>query len=463
MGRLAADELPPCDNASEKAVLGAMLGFPERTQRLCEKLNPQDFYSTQNRKIFLRICDLHSRETGIDVITLSAELRQHEELDEVGGVIYLTELSNCAFSPENARYHAEIIRENANKRRCIELAHKLDATARNGFDQEVVEAIAAQLQDLRNEPRQNAWRPELLSSVIAKASAIEWLIGDWFAKGHVTLLAGAPKVGKSILSFTAMLALTHSGCFLGEQVSRCRVLYLSGEDGAPILKDRVEIMRASAGDMLVSFGGQEISPRFLRTLRTTIRNEGIGALFIDPLIRFHAIDENSSDVARPIYQLRELAQELGIATWVVHHLRKSVGEYGSDIRGSTSLLGAVDIAVTTRRVQGEEHRVAAEFVGRICRRTEPIVLTLEEGLKWSPVGLLKDIQRNDAAQQILQALEDGEKSFDEIQEITEIPQSTLRRHLKHLEESGKIECQRTAEAGGRGKKTSYHLKTVSPA
>jgi len=432
----AENQPPPQDIEAEVAVLGAVLVDNSALDGAVKFLQDERaFYRTSHGKIFRAMLDLRGRRVPVDLITLSDELKRRGALEDVGGSHYLTELSRQVASSASVEWHAKIVWKHAVKRKQIETLKRMAQNRRNGGDDEEYVGLLAELNEIGLDGREAPNDFELLADAIRAADSLAWLIDGWLAKGHVTLLAGAPKIGKSLLTLSACLALTHGGRFLGKQVGRARGLLLSGEDGAPILRERIAQMGIEAGDALVRFGGGEITQRFLREMRRALDGKGLRAIFVDPLLRFHSEDENSPDVARPVYLLRELAQEAGVAIWVTHHLRKTGGEYGADIRGSSALLGAADLGVIVKRYGQDGHRLKAEFLGRLCARPEPIVLSLGERLLWSVEGTLGDVQAKERDAAILELLNVEPMKAEKIAKALGIPRATVFRRLGKLKES----------------------------
>ena len=109
----AGGRIPPQAPDVERSVLGAMLIEREAIPRAIENLVPDSFYLPKNARIYEAICGLFERGTPVDLITLKEELQKRGDLDKVGGVYYLTELTSCVASAANVEYHARIIGEKA--------------------------------------------------------------------------------------------------------------------------------------------------------------------------------------------------------------------------------------------------------------------------------------------------------------------------------------------------------------
>ncbi len=119
------ERVPPYNLEAEQALLGSMMLDLEAVNIASEILQPEDFYRESHRVIFLALLDLEVRGEPIDMITLTEELRQQNNLEKVGGVSYVATLANIVPSAANARYYANIIEEKAILRRLIQFANNI--------------------------------------------------------------------------------------------------------------------------------------------------------------------------------------------------------------------------------------------------------------------------------------------------------------------------------------------------
>lgn len=123
--------IPPQAVDVEAEVLGAALIDKEAVPRLLEILQPEYFYKTAHQKIFQGMTSLFNRSEPIDTVTLTEELRRRGNLDEVGGPIYLTDLTMKVTSSANVEYHAHIILEKALMRHLISASTEITTRAYN--------------------------------------------------------------------------------------------------------------------------------------------------------------------------------------------------------------------------------------------------------------------------------------------------------------------------------------------
>ncbi|WP_456427174.1 replicative DNA helicase [Rhodocaloribacter sp.] len=116
----SSGRVPPQAVDVEQSVLGAMLIEQEAIPRAIEILQPDAFYIPKHQKIYLAVLSLFERGNPVDLITLTEELKRRNELDDVGGAYYLSELTTKVASAANVEYHARIIAEKSLLRKMIE-------------------------------------------------------------------------------------------------------------------------------------------------------------------------------------------------------------------------------------------------------------------------------------------------------------------------------------------------------
>ena len=118
---MAARTLPN-NLEAEESVLGACFLSKYALQKAGESLTPESFYSEKNSKIFASMLDLMEEKTPIDITTVTSALKKKNELTEVGGVEYLTEIINFVPTASNVDYYIQNVEEAAILRRLIETA-----------------------------------------------------------------------------------------------------------------------------------------------------------------------------------------------------------------------------------------------------------------------------------------------------------------------------------------------------
>ena len=188
-----------------------------------------------------------------------------------------------------------------------------------------------------------------------------WAVPGFLAEG-VSLLAGAPKAGKSWLSFGFALAVAAGGkAFDSIDVPQGDVLYLALEDTGRRLQHRM-------GKLL---GGQK-APRRLQLATVCPPMPQGGDELIDSWLERHpdarmvvidvfakirghsppgasAYDADYAAVGR----IKRLADDHGVAIVLVHHVRKMASDdFLTEVSGTNGLAGAADTTLVLKRPRG---------------------------------------------------------------------------------------------------------------
>ncbi|RKJ70700.1 replicative DNA helicase, partial [Butyricicoccus sp. 1XD8-22] len=136
------DRVPPHNHEAEQSVIGAIFLEPTALITASEILLPDDFYRVSHQKIFQTMLDLSDQGKPIDVVTVTEELSSKKELEDVGGLSYLTELANAVPTAANIGHYAKIVEEKAILRRLIRVATGI---VEDGFTREdEVEALLSE-------------------------------------------------------------------------------------------------------------------------------------------------------------------------------------------------------------------------------------------------------------------------------------------------------------------------------
>ena len=115
----------------EEAVLGALMIDNESLSDTIDSLQPEYFYKPDNQKIFEAIINLFNNSKPVDILTVSEELKTMDALDSVGGMIYISQLTNNISSSSNTEFHARIIAEKFIKRSLISISNNIIGDAFN--------------------------------------------------------------------------------------------------------------------------------------------------------------------------------------------------------------------------------------------------------------------------------------------------------------------------------------------
>jgi len=115
----------PHNRQAEEAVLGSVLINPESYYDVAQILEADYFYIIRNRWIWEIFTYLHENRSPIDILTVSEELENRNQIEEIGGQAYLLMLVNQTPSSLNAEAYAKIVEETSVRRRMLTSANEM--------------------------------------------------------------------------------------------------------------------------------------------------------------------------------------------------------------------------------------------------------------------------------------------------------------------------------------------------
>jgi replicative DNA helicase len=122
-------KVPPQAIELEEAVLGAIMLEKDAILQIIDLLKPESFYKDEHQKIFQAIIDLTSSNRAIDLLTVTEELRKKKQLDEVGGPVYITQLTSRVASAAHVEYHGRIVAQKHIQRELIRVSSEIQSRA----------------------------------------------------------------------------------------------------------------------------------------------------------------------------------------------------------------------------------------------------------------------------------------------------------------------------------------------
>src|SRR5262245_35612209 len=144
------DRLPPHNKDAEKGVIGGILSDPDELPTVQQVIKADNFYFDAHQKIYQAVCDLSNENHPIDLVLLHERLKLNKQLEDVGGVMYLTELWESVAAGANAEYHAKIVRDTAMVRGLIHASNEIlrDAYDRTQSADELVGQAERKIMDI---------------------------------------------------------------------------------------------------------------------------------------------------------------------------------------------------------------------------------------------------------------------------------------------------------------------------
>ena len=124
-------KLPPQDIEAEKSVLGALMIDKNAISKVADILAIDDLYKTNHQLIYEVILELFSKNQPIDILTVSSRLKEKGQLEEIGGISYLSELVNAVPSSSHITHYAKIINKKKVLRELLNSAYEIAELALN--------------------------------------------------------------------------------------------------------------------------------------------------------------------------------------------------------------------------------------------------------------------------------------------------------------------------------------------
>jgi len=114
--------LPPQAIEAEQSILGSMMLDNRVIDDVTADLEARDFYRSDHQVIFDEIIKLTTKGEAADVVTVSESLTNLGDLEQIGGLSYLSSLAKNTPNSGNIKSYAKIVRDRAILRRLIESA-----------------------------------------------------------------------------------------------------------------------------------------------------------------------------------------------------------------------------------------------------------------------------------------------------------------------------------------------------
>lgn len=364
---------PPRDKELEEAVLGALMLEKDAYTAVCDILKPDSFYEPANKKIYAAIQSLGASQRPIDMLTVTEQLRLDGTLDEVGGPVFVSELTSRVASSANAEYHARIVAQKYLARELINFAAEVE---RKAFDEsndvdDVLQEAEGRLFEIsqRNVKKDVTQVDPVIGQAIEQIQAaanrasglsgletgfhkLDELTSGW-QNSDLIIIAARPAMGKTafVLSMAknmavdyntpvAMFSLEMSNLQLVNRLIS-NVCELPGEKIKSGQLDNMEWDQLMArikdlyGAPLYIDDTPSLSIFELGTkARRLVREHGVKIIIIDYLqlmnasgAKFGSREQEVSMISR---SLKNLAKELNIPIIALSQLNRSVESRGAD-------------------------------------------------------------------------------------------------------------------------------------
>lgn len=118
-------KIPPQNIEAEVSLLGSILIEDEVITLIADKISSGDFYEKRHGTIYSAMLRLYEQHKPVDLLTLSSALKDSNDLENVGGSSYLTELTNAVPTAAHAEHYADLVAEKATRRKLIKASEDI--------------------------------------------------------------------------------------------------------------------------------------------------------------------------------------------------------------------------------------------------------------------------------------------------------------------------------------------------
>lgn len=111
---------------AEQSVVGAMIMDKDAIVTAMEMLVKEDFYHQQCGLLFQAMIELYNKSLPIDIVTLQNKLKEMDVPAEIASLEFMGELMTAVPTSANIRYYAQIVKDNAIRRRIIKVNEEIE-------------------------------------------------------------------------------------------------------------------------------------------------------------------------------------------------------------------------------------------------------------------------------------------------------------------------------------------------
>jgi len=408
------EKVPPQNREAEMSVLGAMFFDELALTKAIEVLKPDFFYDLRHQQIFDVMTSLFDHNQPVDLITVSEELRKRKQLDGLGGISYLTQLTTMVPTAANIEHYARIVKEKALLRQLIQSATQIvqtslesDGNAKEMIDsaekmifdigQAHIEGKAYQIKEIIHESMETIdqlfQRKEHITGLASGFHEFDMKTAG-LQPSDLVIVAGRPSMGKSAF---ATAIIEHVGINLKKPVvifslemskeqlvqrmlcsharvdaQKVRTGYLSHQDWPKLTSAAGKLSEAQI--FIDDSPAQTVLEIRAKARRLKMKHD-ISLVVIDYLQLMQgvrAVESRQQEISEISRSLKALARELRVPVIAVSQLSRAVEQRTgnrpqlSDLRESGAIEQDADVVVFLFREEyyqpSEENKNKAEAI-----------------------------------------------------------------------------------------------------
>ena len=350
---------------AEQAVLGCVLIDQDAPVTILNEMTVDDFYTDSHKSIFSAMQNLFLAGQTIDYVSLPDELERSGLLESVGGLSYISSLTNIVPSAANFVQYMNIVKRNSTLRKLISSSQKIidkayDADSSENVlafaeseiygvaeknDKSKLEHIKGSLTEVIDKFNKLVKNPEALQGLSTGFAALD-RITNGLQNSDLILLAARPGVGKTSLAMNIVLNIAlkeKKSCAVFSlemprvqlaQRALCSASRVSMERALKAELDDKEwrrlfeqVKNLSEARIFIDDSSMNTAGAILSKCRRIQREKGLDFVMIDYLQLMSSgkkIESRQAEVSEISRNLKILAKELNVPVLVLSQLSRAI-------------------------------------------------------------------------------------------------------------------------------------------
>lgn len=314
----------PQNVEAEQSLLGTVMVYPSAMTTCFENgLLIEDFFEQRNQQIYRCFLELYNEKKPTDFTSLLARLNDKKLTSEIGGVDYLSLLSDSVVTSFSAKHYVDLIQEKSLLRKLILAAQDImEESFENSFESdEVLDKAEKLILNITHSRKTSEFKgvKEVVEEVVTNINALRDHGGDatgmksgyknldWytygFQKGELIILAARPSIGKT--AFALNIAVNSA------EIMRQPIAFFSLEMPANMLAARM-LATKSFVDGVKLRSGKLSNQEWVQLSEAANNLKGL-PIYID--------DSSSIKVSEIFAKCRKLKHEKNIGMIIIDYLQ----------------------------------------------------------------------------------------------------------------------------------------------
>lgn len=310
----------PHNSQAESAVIGSALLSKDCLYTILSELVPEDFYEPKNQILYNVFANLVNKKVAVDTLTVTEELMNIKELNNIGGVPYLQECTDLVPALSSFNFYVNIVRDQSTLRSMLTAIREIDNDYRSGEIEDVdlflrdseakfkkalerrrvstfvkMSEVTKQLQLILDEPPADGDEQEVTGLTTGYDSLNR--VTQGFQKGELTIIAARPSVGKTAIALNFAYNIATR--------KRIPVAIFSAEMSSVSLGSR--LLGIDSGVPLERIKDRHLTDNQKVLINRSLRNLNESTIFID-----ETPNVNILDIVAKSHQLQAKNPDLGL-------------------------------------------------------------------------------------------------------------------------------------------------------